>query len=145
MALTPIIMKCFEKLVRNRITSYLPVGLDPYQFAYKAKRSTEDAVAMALHAVLTPLEKQGNYGRLLFVDFSSAFNTILPHRLVPKLLDLGLPPCLCSWILEFLSNHSQWVRMGSHVSADLIMNTGTPQGCMLSPLLYMLYTADCAP
>uniref|UniRef100_A0A670IGJ8 Reverse transcriptase domain-containing protein n=1 Tax=Podarcis muralis TaxID=64176 RepID=A0A670IGJ8_PODMU len=138
-------MKCFEKLVRNCILSCLPVGPDPYQFAYKAKRSTEDAVAMALYADLTHLEKQGNYTRLLFVDFSSAFNTILPHRLVPKLLDLGLPPCLCRWILDFLSNHSQRVRLGSHVSADLITNTGMPQGCVLSPLLYTLYTADCAP
>uniref|UniRef100_A0A1B8Y3Y0 Ig-like domain-containing protein n=1 Tax=Xenopus tropicalis TaxID=8364 RepID=A0A1B8Y3Y0_XENTR len=51
-------MKCFEKLMRSRIIACLPVDLDPFQFAYKAKRPTEDAVAMALHAALTHLEHQ---------------------------------------------------------------------------------------
>ncbi|XP_051785268.1 uncharacterized protein LOC127528439 [Erpetoichthys calabaricus] len=80
-ALTPVVMKCFKKLIRNHIMSFIPPMLDPHQFAYRANRSTEDAVATVLHAVLSHLEQQGSYARLLFIDFSSAFNTILPHRL----------------------------------------------------------------
>uniref|UniRef100_A0A8C7YZR7 Reverse transcriptase domain-containing protein n=1 Tax=Oryzias sinensis TaxID=183150 RepID=A0A8C7YZR7_9TELE len=142
-ALTPIITKCFEKLVRNHITSCLPSTLDSYQFAYRANRSTEDAITTTLHTALSHLEQPGSCVRLLFVDFSSAFNTILPHRLVSKLEALGLPTSTCLWILDFLTARPQRVRVGSHTSTALTLSTGSPQGCVLSPLLYTLYTQDC--
>ena len=69
--------------------SSLPPALDSHQIAYKANRSTVDAIATALHSALSHLEQQGSYTRLLFVDFSSVFNTILPHRLVSKLMGAG--------------------------------------------------------
>ncbi|XP_030614515.1 NEDD8-conjugating enzyme UBE2F isoform X1 [Archocentrus centrarchus] len=102
--LTPVIMKCFEKLVRCHIRSCLPATLDPFQFAYSANRSTENAIATALHATISHLELQGGYARLLFVDFSSVFNTILPDRLTVKLMDVGLPYTICSWLRNFLSD-----------------------------------------
>ncbi|XDV26276.1 hypothetical protein PO909_030034 [Leuciscus waleckii] len=80
---------------------------------------------------------------MLFVDYSSAFNTIVPSMLDVKLRALGLNSLLCSWILDFLSNRRQVVRMGSNISSSLTLNTGAPQGCVLSPLLYSLYTHDC--
>ncbi|KAK3518180.1 hypothetical protein QTP70_033875, partial [Hemibagrus guttatus] len=67
----PVVMKCFEKLVRSHITSLLPASFDSHQFAYRGNRSTEDTVATALHAALCHLEKQGSYVRTLFVDYSS--------------------------------------------------------------------------
>lgn len=94
-ALTPISMKCFEKLVRRHIIASLPPALDTHQFAYRASRSTEDTMATALHAALSHLEQRGSYVRLLFMDFCLAFNTILPHRLVSKLTELGLLPSIC--------------------------------------------------
>ncbi len=80
---------------------------------------------------------------MLFVDYSSVFNTIVPATLVAKLQTLGLNRSLCSWILDFLTGRSQVVRMGNNTSSPLILNTGAPQGCVLSPLLYSLYTHDC--
>ncbi len=80
---------------------------------------------------------------MLFVDYSSAFNTIVPATLVAKLQNLGLNRSLCSWILDFLTGRSQVVRMGNNTSSPLTLNTGAPQGCVLSPLLYSLYTHDC--
>ncbi len=77
------------------------------------------------------------------MDYSSAFNTIVPATLVAKLQTLGLNRSLCSWILDFLTGRSQVVRMGNNTSSPLILNTGAPQGCVLSPLLYSLYTHDC--
>ena len=125
--------------------SFIPPSFDSHQFGYRANRSTEDAVATAFHAALSHLEQWGIYARLLFMDFSSAFNTILPHRLVDKLLGLGLPHSTCLWIKDFLTDRTQRVRVGHHTSAALSLSTGSPQGCVLSPLLYTLYTHDCTP
>ncbi len=138
-ALTPIFSKCFEKLVRDYICSVLPASLDPLQF----DRSTDDAIAFTLHTALSHLENKNTYVRMLFVDYSSAFNTIVPATLVAKLQTLGLNRSLCSWILDFLTGRSQVVRMGNNTSSPLTLNTGAPQGCVLSPLLYSLYTHDC--
>ncbi len=70
-ALTPIPMKCFERLVMQHIKSVLPPSLDPFQFAYRSNRSTDDAIATALHPALTHLDKKDSYVRMLFIDFSS--------------------------------------------------------------------------
>ncbi len=48
------------------------------------------------------------------MDYSSAFNTIVPATLVAKLQTLGLNRSLCSWILDFLTGRSQVVRMGNN-------------------------------
>lgn len=144
-ALTPVVMKCFEKLVRGHVTSHLPKGLDPHQFAYRANLSTEDAITTALHAALSHLEQKGSYVRMLFVDYSSAFNTILPHKLLNKLVNLGIPHPTCMWIYSFLTCRTQRVRVGPHTSTALSLSTGSPQGCVLSPLLFTLYTHDCIP
>ncbi len=96
--LTPILSKCFEKLIRDYICSVLPDSLDPLQFAYRSNRSTDDAIAFNLHTALSHLENKNTYVRMLFVDYSSAFNTILPATLVAKLQTLGLIRSLCSWI-----------------------------------------------
>ncbi len=142
-ALTSIFSKCFEKLVREHICSVLPASLDPLQFAYRSNRSTDDAMAFRLHTALSHLENKNTYVRMLFMDYSSAFNTIVPATLVAKLQTLGLNRSLCSWILDFLTGRSQVVRMGNNTSSPLTLNTGAPQGCVLSPLLYSLYTHDC--
>ncbi|KAI3364734.1 hypothetical protein L3Q82_000892 [Scortum barcoo] len=80
---------------------------------------------------------------MLFTDYSSAFNTIVPSKLVTKLRDLGLNSALCDWILNFMTGRPQAVRIGSTTSSTLTLNTGAPQGCVLSPLLYSLFTHDC--
>ena len=80
---------------------------------------------------------------MLFIDYSSAFNTTVPTKLTTKLRTMGLNTSLCNWILDFLSGHPQVVRVGNNTSAPLILNTGTPQGCVLIPLLYSLFTHDC--
>ncbi len=53
------------------------------------------------------LENKNTYVRMLFVDYSWAFNTIVPATLVAKLQTLGLNRSLCSWILDFLTGRSQ--------------------------------------
>ncbi|KAK3516191.1 hypothetical protein QTP70_005688 [Hemibagrus guttatus] len=57
----------------------LPPSLDPMQFANRPNRSTDDAVTTTLHLALTHLDNKDSYVRMLFIDFSSAFNTIIPQ------------------------------------------------------------------
>ncbi|KAF7708686.1 hypothetical protein HF521_017743, partial [Silurus meridionalis] len=144
-ALTPIVMKCFERLVLAHLKDSLPSRLDSYQFAYRSNRSTEDAVSMALHSVLTHLDNKNTYARMLFVDFSSAFNTIILSKLLAKLLDLGINTSICNWVMDFLTKRPQQVRSGSICSNTITLNTGVPQGCVLSPFLYSLFTSNCRP
>ena len=54
-----------------------------------------------------------------------------------------LAPPLCNWVLDFQTNRPQSVRINNTISATIILNTGSPQGCVLSPLLYTLLTHDC--
>uniref|UniRef100_A0A9J8A6D7 Reverse transcriptase domain-containing protein n=1 Tax=Cyprinus carpio carpio TaxID=630221 RepID=A0A9J8A6D7_CYPCA len=132
-ALTPILMKCFERLVMHHIKSALPPSLDPFQFAYRSNRLTDDAISTTLRSALTHLEKKDSYVRMLFIDFSSAFNTIIPQQLIHKLVELGLNTSLCNWLLDFLTGRPQAVRVGSNTSSTITLNTGAPQGCVLSP------------
>ncbi len=135
-------MKSFEKLVLAHLKDITGPSLDPLQFAYRANRSVDDAVNMGLHYVLQHLDRPGAYVRILFVDFSSAFNTIIPNRLLPKLTQLSVPTSVCQWINSFLTDRQQLVRLGKFASTRTI-STGAPQGCVLSPLLFSLYTNDC--
>ncbi len=75
-------MKCLERLVMHNIKTSLPNTLDSLQFAYRPNRSTDDAISSTLHLALTHLENKDFYVRMLFIDFSSAFNTIIPQQLI---------------------------------------------------------------
>ena len=88
------------------------------------------------------MDKRNTYVRMLFIDYCSAFNTIVPTKLITKLRTLGLNTSVCNWILDFLTGHPQVVRVGNNTSATLILNTGAPQVCVLSPFLYTLFTHD---
>ena len=98
-ALTPVIMKCFEKLVRNALVPQ--VKIDPFQFAYQPNKGVEDAIMTLWHKLCEHLDKPKTYVRALFADFSSAFNTIDPNCLKHKLQVMKVHPVLCSWILNF--------------------------------------------
>ncbi len=142
--LQPLVeVKCFERLVMQKIKNSLPNTLDPLQFAYRPNRSTDDAISSTLHLALTHLENKDSYVRMLFIDFSSAFNTIIPQQLINKLNLMGLNNSLCNWILDFLTGRPQSVRVGHNTSSTTTLSTGAPQGCVLSPLLFTLLTHDC--
>ncbi len=143
MALTSVVMKSFERLVLAYLKASTGPLLDPLQFAYRANRSVDDAVNMGLHFTLQHLDRPGTYVRILFVDFSSAFNTIIPDTLQNKLTQLSVPTSVCQWINSFLTDRQQLVRLGKYTSSTRTTSTGAPQGCVLSPLLFSLYTNDC--
>ena len=142
-ALTSVVMKTLERLVLQFLKSIIDPLLDQFQFAYRNNRSVDDAVAIGLFYVLKHLDSPNTYARILFVYFSSAFNTIIPSKLFDKIQNLGVPQSMCLWILDFLLNRPQVVKIGDNLSSSVTLSTGTPQGCVLSPMLYSLFTHDC--
>ena len=94
-ALTSVVMKSFERLVLAHLKSITDPLLDPMQFAYRVNRSVDDAVNMALHFTLQHLDSPASYARILFVDFSSAFNIIISALLQEKLSQLNVPDSTC--------------------------------------------------
>ncbi len=126
MALTSVAMKLFERLVLAYLKDTTGPLLDPLQFAYRANRSVDDAVNMGLHFILQHLDRPGTYVRILFVDFSSAFNTIIPDTLQNKLTQLSVPTSICQWINSFLTDKQQLVRLGKFSSSTRTISTGAP-------------------
>ncbi|KAL0191198.1 hypothetical protein M9458_013896, partial [Cirrhinus mrigala] len=110
--------------------------LDPLQFAYRVN-------SMGLHYILQHLDKPGTYSRIWFVDFSSAFSTIIPDILQNKLTQLSVPTSICQLITSFLTDRQQLVMLGKLTSGTHTISAGAPQGCVLSSLLFSLYTNDC--
>ncbi|XP_037553881.1 contactin-associated protein-like 5 [Nematolebias whitei] len=64
---------------------------------------------------------------MLFLDYNSVFNTIRPGKQIEKLTDLGVSTPTCNWILDFLTDRPQMVRIGGQVSNKLIISTGSQQ------------------
>ncbi len=139
-ALTAILMKCFERIVMKHLNPGKLV--DNLQFAYQEGRSVEDATLFLLHTLQSHLDGTRTYARVLFIDFSSAFNTIQPHLMIQKLINKGVNSNLVLWIHKFLTSRIQYVRFKNEQSSSLTINTGAPQGCVLSAGLFTLYTSD---
>ena len=101
------------------INTILPDTLDPLQFLYLPNLSTDDPISITLHTALSHLDKKNTYCEN-DVDYSAAFNTIVPSRCSTKLRTLGLNISLCNWILDFLMGQPQVVRVGNNTSATLM-------------------------
>lgn len=141
-ALTSHLMKTLERLVLAHLRPLVSSALDPLQFAYQSGIGVEDAIIYLLHSVLSHLEKAGSTVRIMFFDFSSAFNTIQPNLLRDKLQNAGVDHHLTAWIIDYLTNRPQFVRVQSCESDRLLCSTGAPQGTVLAPFLFILYTSD---
>eukprot|EP00057_Strongylocentrotus_purpuratus_P014910 XP_011669384.1 PREDICTED: uncharacterized protein LOC105440656 [Strongylocentrotus purpuratus] len=142
-ALTPIAMNSFERIILKSLLQPIRELIDPHQYAYQQNKSVQDATLYLTHLLYKHTEETKSYVRALFVDFSSAFNTIRPHVLVEKLKRLEVRPSLILWIVDFLQNRTQQVREKNTMSESIVTNIGSPQGCVLSAILFVLYTNDC--
>ncbi|GAA6081490.1 uncharacterized protein LOC107695764, partial [Tachysurus ichikawai] len=134
-ALTSIVMKVFERLVKNVICSSIP---GPSPVCFSPNRSTDDAI---LHSSLTHIDSNNrNYARLLFIDYSSAFNTIVPIKLASKLMDLGLNSSLCNWRELPLRQTSSGESRPVHLQLHHPERWSPTRLCPESPALLSLHT-----
>ena len=141
-ALSSILMKSLERIICPVLSRSVQSKLDQYQFAYKCGRNTKDAVATLTHLVLKHLDLPNHkpYARVLFIDYSSAFNTIKPDLLLSKMQQLDINPYLIHWYHSFLIRRQQLVRVNNTLSPLVTTSSSAPQGCVGSPLLFTIYT-----
>lgn len=138
-AITSAVIKVMEKALCHYLQKSLE--LDPLQFAYRPNRGTDDALLCLTDCIIQHLNsKAGNYARCLFIDFTSAFNTVTPHKLIETLLSMGTEPKIAKWIEAFLIGRKQFISVNDQVTQSINTNTGTPQGSVISPLLFTIYT-----
>ena len=102
----------------------------------------EDAIIYLLNRVYAHLDTPASSVRVMFFDFSSAFDTIRPALLSEKLTAMQVDAPIVSWIVDYLTGRPQYVRLKHCVSDRGVSNTGAPQGTVLSPFLFTLYTTD---
>ena len=116
----------------------------PLQFAYQANIGVDDAIIYMFHRAYTHQERPRRTVRVMFFDFSSAFNTIQPPRLAlaEKLSVMQVDHGLGAWITDYLTGRPQYVRLQGSLSDVLVSSTGAPQGTVLSPFLFTPYTSD---
>ena len=79
---------------------------------------------------------------LILIDLSKAFDSVNHTFLLTKLSNVGASPSAVKWFESYLTGRTQSVRIGSTVSTPLPVSYGVPQGAILSPLLFSIYTND---
>ena len=112
------------------------------QSAYRSYHSTETALLSVQNDILRAVDKFGAV-LLVLLDLSAAFDTI-DHNLLLLLLEksFGLSGTVLLWIKSYISARSQSVRVGKAISEVLCLLFGVPQGSVLGPILFILYTTS---
>ena len=136
------ISKIYEKVVLNQLFHFLNDNklLSPNQSAYRAGHSTETALIKVVNDILLSLD-QGNVSILMLLDLSSAFDTI-DHGILFNILqnEFNITGTSFSWFKSYLSSRSQTVMIDDISSSSTPLTCGIPQGSVLGPILFIMYT-----
>ena len=134
--------KILEKIVLDHLNEYLKNNnLFPrYQSAYRSSHSTETALLHVSNHILQSLDS-GNLSVLALLDLSAAFDTI-DHKILTSRLNhsYGISDIPLSWLSSYLNQRIQSVTANTFTSTPKSLNYGVPQGSVLGPILFLLYT-----
>ena len=135
---------CFKKIISNRIRSHLDKNnlSNPNQSAYKPLHSTETPL-LKIHNDICMNMDTGKTTALVLLDLSAAFDTLV-HSSIIELLSgwYGISGTALNWVRSYLSNRVQRVRLLDKLGEPFKTDYGVPQGSVLGPLLFTLYTAS---
>ena len=79
------------------------------------------------------------------LDMSKAFDAINIHTLIRKLLQTKIPGTIIKFIANYIKGRKAYTTYINHTSSQRQVKTGVPQGGILSPTLFNIYTADVPP
>ena len=136
-SLTSFLLKTFERILSLYLRVSIPTEfISSSQHAYRKGRSTETA----LHSVVATIEKSlssKEYTLIAFLDIEGAFNNVLPEAITEALTNLGIENRLVGLISQLLTCRAVTSTLGSSTLTRYV-SRGTPQGGVLSPLLWNL-------
>ena len=139
-AITSLISKTMETIITKQLLAFLETNslLSNHQYGFRQARSTGDLLAYAVHAWSSALESYGE-SRVISLDISKAFDRVWHKGLLAKLPMYGLHHTLIKWISSFLSGRSIAIRVDGYLSNPHSINSGVPQGSVISPVLFILF------
>ena len=115
-----------------------------HRSAYRKDYSTETALLRLLNDIYCAADRKSR-SLLILLDLSAAFDTLDIGTLIRRLEHtFGIVGPALSWIKSYLTNRSQFVRVGGNRSAEVLCEYGVLQGSVLGPLLFTLYIAPVA-
>jgi len=116
--------------------------MPPTQSAYRAHYSTETAMLKIFNDMLLAADR-GEVTALCMLDLTAAFDTVDHEVLLNKLNRMfGLSGIALNWLRSYLTDRSYTVIYAGNTSCEVIIICSVPQGSVLGPLLFILYSSD---
>lgn len=142
-SLTSCLCKLMEKIITPRLTWFLESNslLNLQQSGFRQGRCTSDHIARIYTAANHSLHSQ-ELTKAIFIDIQKAFDMVWHDGLLTKLYDMGINGHMFNWISNFLSNRTFQVCVGSALSETFHLENGTPQGSVISPILFAIMIND---